>query len=185
MHKYFHSSTHQPCAQFQHVQHTEFNIKSLMVFLLLQTTMSELGDIDFLNKLIQQSEKVMCSEMAKLQKKMNEQEEARKVLEQKVATLSAENLALKKELSEVHLEVNECKRQRLHGDCSSKMQTAFSAALQTFNMPPPATSYMDMFIPPQPIVSTASCSNDDQRDTLSATSLHKRKLSTDENSTSQ
>ena len=157
-----------------------------MVFVLLQTIMSEFGDTDFVNKLIQQSEKVLCGEMAKLHKKMKVQEEASSVLQQKVAALSAENAELKRELSEVHLEVIECKRQRLHEDCSSKMQTAFSAALQTFNMPPPATSYMDMFIQPAPIVSTASCSNDDQQDTFSATSLHKRKRSEDDdNSTSQ
>ena len=49
--------------------------------------MSEFGDTHFVNKLIHQSEKVMCSEMAKLHKRMKDQEEASKVLEQKVTTL--------------------------------------------------------------------------------------------------
>lgn len=97
--------------------------------------MSLTDDLDFVSKLIHQSEKVLCAEMAKVRKSMKSQEEANKALEQRVTALEHENESLHREVSELQHQLAECQQKYSHDDCSIKMQNAFSAALNSFPLP--------------------------------------------------
>lgn len=160
------------------------SLKHLLV-LILQAIMSEFDDTEFITKVIAQSEKVMCAEMAKLRKSMQDIENANEVMRLRVDSLESENAALKKQLSDVQLEVLECKTQKLHEDCSMKMQMAFTAALQTFTIPQVPTTIQHVFSPPVTTSSTPQCSELTTPETYTASNLLKRKRCLDNNSTSQ
>ena len=121
----------------------------LFFLLKFQTSMSEADDLEYVTKIVQQSEKFICGELAKLQRelknctqslkvcetKMKKQdvtiqklETELKVQDQKISSLQTEKQSLIEQVMVLQTQVDNPKA---HSACKSAMEKAFTSALQS------------------------------------------------------